>query len=156
MTPRRHLLANANDWVIAADINDFRNYPQAIRDSGKRPDVVISSARANSFILVELTVPFEDRMEERNISKREKYDELTADLRDTGYEVSLFAVEVGARGLPGRSLYAFLRKLGLSSRERAGFMRGAAGAAESASAWIWRRRDKINHAGFVGDFIFFF
>lgn len=80
-------------------------------------------------------------MEASNILKGEKYDELVIDVQEKGFKVSLFAVEVGARGMPGRSLYALLRDLGMSGRERSVFMRRASEAAESASAWIWSRRE---------------
>lgn len=141
VTPGRNLLGNATDWVIAADVSGRRMYPQAVRDSGKRPDAVMSSVQANSLILVELTVPWEDRMEESNIFKRGKYDELVLDLQEKGYHVKFFAVEVGARGLVGRSMYALLRDLGVSSKERAGWMTKIANAAESASAWLWSKRN---------------
>ena len=40
------------------------------------------------------------------------------DLEAKGYRTDLFPIEVGARGVVGRSTYAFLAKIGLSSRER--------------------------------------
>ena len=37
---RRDILAEANDWTVAADLEGLRHYPQFLRDSGRRPDVV--------------------------------------------------------------------------------------------------------------------
>ena len=52
-------------------------------------------------ILAELTFPWEDRMEESNALKCEKYTDLTLDLRDQGYDLQSFAIEVIAQGLIG-------------------------------------------------------
>ena len=54
--PMRDILAEANDWTVAADLEGLRRYSQVLRDRGMRPDVVLVS----SSILVELTVPWED------------------------------------------------------------------------------------------------
>ena len=42
-TPRRDILAEANDWTVAADLEGMRNYPQVPIESGKRPDLVLVS-----------------------------------------------------------------------------------------------------------------
>ena len=56
-------------------------------------------------------------IEASNVPKTEKYSELVMDLEDSGFRVKLMPVEVGARGLVGKS-DMFLIKIGLSSRER--------------------------------------
>ena len=48
----------------------------------------------------------------------EKYSDLAKDLEVSGFRVKLMSVEVGARGLVGKSAYTFLTQIGLSSRER--------------------------------------
>ena len=50
-------------------------HPQLLRDSGRKPDVVIASSSTDAFILVESTVPWEDRIEVSNVLKTEKYSE---------------------------------------------------------------------------------
>ena len=47
----------------------------------------------------------------------EKYEDLPMDLEAEG-RIDLFPIEVGARGIVGRSTYVFLPKIGLSSQER--------------------------------------
>ena len=64
---RRDVLAEANDWTVAADLEGL------LRDSGRRPDVVLASSSSDAFILIELTVPWEDRIEASNVLKTEKY-----------------------------------------------------------------------------------
>ena len=139
---RRDILADANDWTVAADLEGLRHYPQFLRDSGRRPDVVLASSSSDAFILIELTVPWEDRIEASNVLKTEKYSGLAKDLEDSGFRVKLMPVEVGVRGLVGKSAYTFLTQIGLSSRERTKAMTKMSEAAEAASCWIWEMRGR--------------
>ena len=104
-TPRRDILAEANDWTVAADLEGIRHYPQVLIESGKRPDLVLVSSSTDAIILVELTVPWEDRLQYSNALKADKYADLTMDLEAKGYRTDLFPIEVGARGVVGRSTY---------------------------------------------------
>ena len=74
--------------------------------------------------------------------KLERYRELMLDLEANGSRAELFAVEVGARGLVGKSLLKLLRALGMSNRERTRAIKQISEAAESASFWIWSQREK--------------
>ena len=138
---RRHILESANDWKIAADVEGLRHYPQMLAESGKRPDVVLSSTKADTFVLTELTVPWEDRIGQSNTLKEDRYMELTLDLQQKGYKVWFFAFEVGARGVVGQSTYKFLREIGLTSKVRSKALADMSRAAEAASQWIWSKRD---------------
>ena len=91
---------------------------------------------------LELTVPWEDRLQYSNALKADKYADLSMDLQAKGYRLDLFPIEVGARGVVGRSTYAFLTKIGLSSRERKKAMTRMSEAAEAASFWIWHMRSQ--------------
>ena len=104
-TPRRDILAEANDWTVAADLEGIRHYPQVLIESGKRPDLVLVSSSTDAIILVELTVPWEDRFQYSNALKADKYADLSMDLEAKGYRTDLFPIEVGARGVVGRSTY---------------------------------------------------
>ena len=53
---RRDILADANDWTVAADLEGLRHYPQLLRDSGRRTDVVLASSSSDAVILTSLTV----------------------------------------------------------------------------------------------------
>ena len=108
----------------------------------KKPDLVLVSSSTDAIILVELTVPWEDRLQYSNALKADKYADLSMDLEAKGYRTDLFPVEVGARGVVGRSTYAFLAKIGLSSRERKKAMTRMSEAAEAASFWIWHMRSQ--------------
>ena len=62
-------LENANDWMTEADIGGMKHYPQVIQESGQRPDAVKASKKTDTIIIAELTVPWEDRMEQSNVLK---------------------------------------------------------------------------------------
>ena len=79
-----------------------------LRDSGRRPDVVLASSSSDAFILIELTVPWEDRIEASNVLKTEKYSGLAKDLEGSVFRVKLMPIEVGVRGLVGKSAYTFV------------------------------------------------
>ena len=64
-----------------------------------RPDVVLHSRSSKTVILIELTVPYESRMEEAHIYKTEKYAELVNNLRRSVFQATMFAIGIGARGL---------------------------------------------------------
>ena len=58
---------------------------------------------SDAFILVEMPVPWEDRIEASYVLKTEKYSDLVKDLEDSGFRVKLMPVEVRARDLIGKS-----------------------------------------------------
>lgn len=79
----------------------------------------MESTATDSFILLELTVPREVRMDLSNALKSDRYLDLTMALEARGYGIHLFTIKVGARGLVSRSTYAFLRatdRINISSK----------------------------------------
>ena len=98
-------------------------------ENGKRPDTVLVSPSRDAIILMELTVPWEDRLQYSNALKVEKYADLSMDLAEKGYRKDHFPIKVGARGVVGGSTYAFLTKMTRRSE-----------AAEATSFWIWQMR----------------
>ena len=57
---------------------------------------MIHSVSTQQLIMVELTAPYKNRMEEAHIYKREKYLNLTKELEDAGYKAVVMPVEFGA------------------------------------------------------------
>ncbi|KAK3780471.1 hypothetical protein RRG08_024320 [Elysia crispata] len=70
---RKCLLDVCDDWNVSGDLPEWDSHPSLIKDTRLRPDIVIHSASTQQLIMVELTVPYENRMEEAHIYKREKY-----------------------------------------------------------------------------------
>ena len=92
--------------------------------------------------MVELTVPYESRMEEAHTYKREKYLNLTKEMRDAGYKAVVMPVEVGAREFIGSSVYDLLTKLSICGKKRTKALKLLAEIAENSSRWIWSRRNE--------------
>ena len=132
----------AEDWRVTADLDGWQeNYPSFVKENGGRPDIVLISEATKTLILVELTVPFESNIGERHEFKMAKYEDLLKQLHRKGYVTHMFAVEVGARGLVGASVYSLLKRVGLSGGKRTRSLKHIAEAAERESYWIWLKRD---------------
>ncbi|GFO02286.1 reverse transcriptase [Plakobranchus ocellatus] len=92
--------------------------------------------------MVELTVPYESRMEEARAFKEGKYMDLTKELKKDRYEAKVMPVEIGARGFVGSSAYGLLSKLSIGGNKRTKALRLLSETAESSSRWIWSRRNE--------------
>ena len=136
------LLDGCDDWDVSADLPEWDSHPSIIKETRLRPDIVIHSASTQQLIMVELTVPYENRMEEAHIYKREKYMNLTKELENAGYKAVLMPVEVGARGFVGSSVYDLLTKLSICGNKRTKALKLLAEIAENSSRWIWSRRNE--------------
>ena len=116
--PGRGILTAANDWSLLTDLETQLMFPQEIALTDLRPDLVIWSRKANTVVVGELTVPWEDNIEVANEYKRDKYTDLVLECTQKGWRVILCPFEVGSHGFIGNSLIQFLTKVGLSARER--------------------------------------
>ncbi|GFO11467.1 reverse transcriptase [Plakobranchus ocellatus] len=141
-THRKCLLDGCDDWVVSADLPEWERHPDVIRKTALRPDIVIHSASTQQIIMVELTVPYESRMEENHAFKEGKYLDLTKELKKDGYEAKVMPVEIGARGFVGSSAYGLLSKLSIGGNKRTKALRLLAETAENSSRWIWSRRNE--------------
>src|SRR5580692_300862 len=106
--PKESILEVANEWKMATDLPGMKEYPDVIKESGLRPDMVLISKSSRTVVIVELTVPYESNMSESHEFKMAKYEGLAREIRQKGYGTQLFAVEVGARGLAGGTVYSLL------------------------------------------------
>ena len=86
------------------DLPEWDSHASIIKETRLRPAILIHSA-STQLIMVELTVPYENRMEEAHIYKRGKYMNLTKELENAGYKAAVMPVEVSARGFVGSSVF---------------------------------------------------
>ena len=70
--PGRGILTAANDWLLLIDLETQMMFPQEIALTDLRPDLVIWSRKANTSVIGELTVPWEDNIEVANEYKSDK------------------------------------------------------------------------------------
>ena len=79
---RKYLLDVCDNWDVSADLSEWDSHLSQIKETRLWPDIVIHSASTQQLIIVELTIQYENRMEEVHIYKSEKYLNLTKELKD--------------------------------------------------------------------------
>ena len=116
LSSSKDLLLNSNDWEFLFDLGAPRLvFPPEIAVTLQRPDVVIFSRLKKSVILIELTVPAEDRVAISHSLKKCRYKDLVKQCTENGWFTRCFAVEVGCLGYVSPSLLHCLESLGIPS-----------------------------------------
>ena len=89
--PGRGILTATNDWSLLIDLETQLMFPQEIALTDLRTDLVIWSRKANTVVVGELTVPWEDNIEVANEYKRDKYTDLVLECtqKDWSYSMSI-------------------------------------------------------------------
>ncbi|TWW64138.1 hypothetical protein D4764_03G0011460 [Takifugu flavidus] len=87
------LLTTAQDWKLQVDLGRQLKFPEHISTTSLRPDMVLTSESTKQVVLVELTVPWEDRLEEANERKRAKYANLVIECQNKGWKARCEPVE---------------------------------------------------------------
>ncbi|XP_048863711.1 uncharacterized protein LOC125738598 [Brienomyrus brachyistius] len=147
--PTSSLRSSASDWELRVDLGKQLKFPEYVISTSLRPDVVLTSVSSKQVLLLELTVPWEDRMEEANERKRLKYQELIEECRRRGWKARCEPIEVGCRGFAARSLCKVYTLLGITGAAKRKAIKSTTEAAERASRWIWMKRSETwaNAAG---------
>ena len=107
------ILLQADDWDFLFDIDGKLKFPVEVAVTSQRPDVVIYSRKTKTIIMLELTVPIEDRVHIAHDLKTSKYAELATTCEGNGFRVHLFPIEVGCLGFCPHSILDALEALGL-------------------------------------------
>ena len=126
-------------WKVRTARDGVQTVPSEIVETRLRPDIVAWSPEAKIVVLIELTVPWESRLEEAHERKLLKYTDLRLECEARGWECFLYAVEVGCRGYVGKSAGSLLSYLGLRGQERGHVVNELCAAAERASYVILKR-----------------
>ena len=87
---RPGILALANDWILLVDLKRQLRFPEYIAPTNLRPDIVISSKESKVCVIMELTVPWEERIKEAHERKMLKYAELVDKCKDNGWKLGVF------------------------------------------------------------------
>ena len=96
-------LKGANDWEMQVDLGGKLVVPREIVSTNLRPDLVLWSASKRVVYFIELTVPWEDSVEEDYERKKLRYADLAAETEQRGWKARVCLVEVGCRGFIARS-----------------------------------------------------
>ena len=90
--------------------------------------------------IIELTVSWENSVEEAYERKKLRYTELAADATQRGWNAKVWPVEVGCRGFVASSTIRLLKELGIHGQALRQTVRAVSQAAERGSQWIWIKR----------------
>ena len=107
-------------------------------------DIVIQSTATKYLVIVELTLPWEERCQSANELKTAKNTDLQTLCKERGWQTWLFQVEVGCRGFPAQSVWTTLSSQGIVGRQRRAAVTALGQAAERTSSWLWLKRDQEN------------
>jgi hypothetical protein len=113
------LLDGATDWQLLIEIGKEKIvFPPEIYSTSQRPDIVFWSRSLHKVLLVELTCPAEEGIEAARLRKQARYYHLCRDINNntsSPWSAILLTIEASARGLFSKSVFAFLKKVGLSN-----------------------------------------
>ena len=130
-------LDGAVDWRLEVDLDRKLEIPRQVAETTQRPDMFLISESKKKLGLIELTVPSEDRIEVSGEIKRAKYAPLQEQGKAKGWNVRVWAVEVGCKGFPAASLSTFLKDLGITGGERNQYLKKIGDKAMISSRNIW-------------------
>lgn len=102
--PNQGLVGSAKDWQLSMDLGKQLNLSKNILETRLRPNIVLVSESSKQVVMLELTVPWEEKMEEARERKKKKYAELVEECRNRGWRARCLPIEVGGRGFAGKSL----------------------------------------------------
>ena len=92
----------------------------------------------------QLTVPWDERLEEAHEHKALKYHNLRRQCIEGGFKTWCLPVEVGCRGFVNQSTWKALGMIGITGRKRREIVGKLAEAAEMASRWVWHCSGNIS------------
>jgi len=115
--PPASILESGLNWQLSCDLPDAPPYafPVHITETEERPDIVLWSDESKQLVLLELTVPNEERVVESRKLKLERYAQLVEACNMRGYKTTVLTVEVGTRGFVATSTHRDLKRLGIWS-----------------------------------------
>ena len=98
---------------MKADLIQQVVVPPHIVSTRLRPDMLVWSDLEKIVYFIELTVPWEDRVEDANELKKAKYTEMAGEAAQRGWSTRLRPVEISVRGFVASSATSLLSELGI-------------------------------------------
>ncbi|XP_071176224.1 uncharacterized protein [Mytilus edulis] len=126
---------------MQVDVGGKTTFPRQILTTTLRPIIVLWSRISRHVILVELTVPWETRLEEANERKLVKYQELVTDIQEKNRRTWYFPVEEECKGFVSQTFWRALGSLELTGIEKK-FVGKVGKQADEASGWVWRKKKR--------------
>ncbi len=92
----------SDNWSISSDLPNSMHgcstIPIDIVVTQQKPDLVIYDKQSKEIFIFELSVPFERNIQDTHKKKIDRYEILISDIKQEGYKVKYYAVEIGSRG----------------------------------------------------------
>ena len=125
---------------MQVDVGQRLSVPSEIAITNLRPDLLLWSNSQRMVYFIELTVPWEDNVEEAFERKKLRYTELAAQAEQRGWRAKICPVEVGCRGFVATSTVRLMRDLGISGQALRQAIKETSRVAEWSSQWLWLKR----------------
>ena len=126
----------ARDWEMRVDLNQRLIFPPAIAVTNLRPDLVLWSNSCRRAFIIELTVPWEDAIDEAHERKTLRYANLAAEAEERGWSVRVRPVEVGCRGFVASSTTRLLKEVGIRGQAQRRAIKELATVSERSCHWL--------------------
>ncbi|KAJ8352597.1 hypothetical protein SKAU_G00240730 [Synaphobranchus kaupii] len=85
-TRSKGILATAGEWKMQADLRKQLRFLEEIAHTSLRPDIILWSRGSKQVVLIRLTVPWEERIEEAHERKLTKYQPLILKSQQKGWK----------------------------------------------------------------------
>ena len=102
------ILHSASDWNLKFDLVGMLVVWVFLAVSSLRPDILLFLRSTKKVIIIELTCPCEEIMNQWNEEKSQKYYPLCCSIRSNGWSVYFYAIEVDAWGFSAESEVALV------------------------------------------------
>ena len=135
------ILHEATDWVLLNDL-DKLVIPSFI--AALRPNILIFSPSTRKVVLIELTCPCEENMEEWHKTKFYNYEPLAELMKSNKWSVDIFAIQVGTRGYCAVTVKSCLSRLGFHGELTSKILKRLSKESLKTSFAIWLSRDSFN------------
>ena len=141
----QHILLQASYWDFRFDLgSEALQFPIEAAATSLRPDIVIYSCTKKIVVMLELTVPLEDRSHLAHERKTSKYASLARTCEENGFTTHFFALEVGCLRFCPHSFLTCLEALGLPKSLARKFRTECARVALRCSYLLYLRRGISN------------
>ncbi|KAK0155381.1 hypothetical protein N1851_002286 [Merluccius polli] len=127
---------------MRADLRKQLKFPEEVTHNSLKRNIVIWSKSTKQVVLIKLTVPWEERMEEAHKRKLKKCQALILERQPNGWKAWNLPVEAGCRLFAGQSLWRGLGLLGIEGPARKRLVANITKQAEAASRWIGIKRNE--------------
>ena len=97
----------SSTFVYVDDLPDYKYdqpFLQTIHESTLRPDIVLVEKKSKTFVMIELSCPDDENMNQRRKAKQEKYAILVQNATANLWSTQLHTIEVSTRGFHNGSL----------------------------------------------------